>query len=275
MNSILPSESAQLLSIQGLNISYQTMLSSHSSFRDRFVEILGGRKNNKRVLEVLENFHFVVHKGDRVGVLGVNGSGKTSLCRAIAGMYMPKIGSIQTFGEVRAIFDTGAAIIPELTGRENAYLLARMLYPRLRELGDLVNESLEFSELGDYLDMPFKNYSKGMQARLCLSLISARPCDLLILDEVFDGADQFFQTKISARVSKMIEASGAVIFVAHSPEQIRRTCNRAIVISERRLAYEGDIEGALDFYQSLGGGGGASCGATVVEGFLDSVGPGF
>jgi len=248
MNSILPSE---LLNIEDLNITYQTTLTQHGSFRDRFVSFFSTKKSSYASLEVLENFSLKVSKGQRVGILGVNGSGKTSLCRAIAGMYIPKKGHIQTYGEVRAIFDTGAALIPELTGKENAFLLARLLYPNIDNLKDIVEESLSFTELGKFIHMPFKNYSKGMQARLCLSLISARPCDILVLDEVFDGADQFFQAKISERVMNMIEASGAVIFVAHSTEQIRKTCNRLVVISNKKMAFDGEVEAGLEFYQAL------------------------
>src|SRR5256885_10895379 len=101
----------------------------------------------------------------------------------------PNSGKIQVMGQARAVFDTHVGIHPELTGRENAWLLAEFLYPELEDKQSIVDEALEFSELGKFVDLPFRLYSNGMQTRLCLSVVTARPSDLLILDEVFDGAD--------------------------------------------------------------------------------------
>src|SRR5690606_40243843 len=173
-------------------------------------------------LHVLKGIDLKLNRGDRLGILGVNGSGKTTLCRCISGMYVPTKGTININGEVRSIFDTSVGIIPELTGRENAYLLSRFIFPHIskEERKRIVEEALDFTELGHFLDTPYRTYSKGMQARLSLSIISSKPTDLLILDEVFDGADEFFQAKISKRVLDMIHNSGSVIFVSHSPDQV-------------------------------------------------------
>jgi ABC-type polysaccharide/polyol phosphate transport system ATPase subunit len=188
-----------------------------------------------------------------VGLLGVNGTGKTSLCRCIAGIYAPTSGKIAMNGRLRAIFDTAVGIQPELTGMENARLLAELIYPESDyDRERLVQEATEFSELGKFLDVPYRLYSNGMQARLCLSLISSQPCDLLILDEVFDGADAFFREKIAARILKMISRSGAVLFVSHGADQIQRVCNRLIVIRDGSIAHDGDVEEGLALYARAG-----------------------
>jgi ABC-type polysaccharide/polyol phosphate transport system ATPase subunit len=115
----------------------------------------------------------------------------------------------------------------------------------------MVAEVLEFSGLGDFVYLPFKNYSSGMQARLCLSLLTCQPSQLLILDEVFESADQFFREKMSQRMLRLTEESDSVLFVSHSPDQIRRICNRVIVIEGGQIAYDGNVEGGLQFYEDL------------------------
>src|SRR5262249_15637671 len=153
----------------------------------------------------------------------------------------PTSGKVTVRGRTRAIFDTSVGIFPELTGRENARILVQFMYPdEYRQHDEIIEESLEFSELGKFVDMPFKMYSNGMQARLCLSLVSAVAPDLLILDEVFDGADKFFRAKISGRVVRLIEDSGAVIFVSHSMDQLAKVCTRVIYLRENKLFFDGD-----------------------------------
>ena len=108
----------------------------------------------------------------------------------------------------------------------------------------------EFSELGKYMDVPFKLYSKGMRARLFLSLISSRPSDLLILDEVFNGADHFFSEKITRRVKDLILKSGAVLFVSHSHELVNEVCNRVLVFDNRKIIFDGSPADGIEFYRA-------------------------
>ncbi len=202
----------------------------------------------KELLRILDGINFEIEKGDRVGIIGVNGTGKTTLCRCLVGMYRPQKGQIDINGTVRGIFDTSTGIMPELTGRENAYLLARLFYPTVKNLDSIVEEALSFSELGHFADIQFKQYSKGMQSRLALSIISSVPADLLILDEVFDGADVFFQVKIAERMKKLIQNSGAVVFVSHSPDQVKELCNRVIILERGKIQFDGPVDEGLEIY---------------------------
>lgn len=244
-----------ILTVENLNLVFNVDILKSWTARDLFIRFIkdpfdafGAEKDR---LQVAKNINLEIKAGERVGILGVNGAGKTSLCRCIAGMYRPTTGKVSVNGKVRAIFNTAVGIHPELTGRENAELFAQLLYYDEKDINGLINESLEFSELGRFLDIPFKLYSNGMQARLCLSLISARPADLLILDEVFDGADAFFKVKIAERVTNMIKNSGAVLFVSHAPDQIQQLCTRAIVLHHGQIAFDGPTEEAQKFYESL------------------------
>ena len=166
-------------------------------------------------------------------------------------MMQPQMGTIETTKEVRAVFDTGTGVIPELTGRENAYLLARLFYPAMKDLRPIVEEAIEFSELGHFIDVPFMNYSKGMQSRILLSLISSIPSEILILDEVFDAADIFFQNKFASRMKKFIASAGATIFVSHSIEQIRQVCNHVILLNKGKIHFSGGVEEAYQEYLKL------------------------
>lgn len=258
MNSTSTSK-GPILEIKDLNVTYNldTYIGQRNSLRDSFVSLVSSPlryiTRSKNVLHVLDNINIKINQGDRVGLIGVNGAGKTTLCRAISGMLNTKRGEISLQGKVRPIFNTSIGILPELTGRENAELLAKLLYPELSEddLQKLLSEALGFSELGDFIHVPYMNYSKGMQARLYLSLISARPCDLLILDEVFDGADEYFQKKMNKRILDIIHRSGAVLFVSHNPEQVRQSCNRVLVLHKNKIAYDGPVEKGLAFYRTF------------------------
>lgn len=242
-----------VLSVRDLHLVFRPDVYRSFTWRDAFTRLatdpLGTITNQSNRLHVLQGLSFDLKRGDRVALIGVNGTGKTSLCRCIAGIYHQTSGTIRTAGTTRAIFDTTVGIHPELTGRENAELLAEFMYARENFDRDaLLKEALEFSELGKFLDVPFKTYSNGMQARLCLSIISGLPAELLILDEVFEGADAFFREKVSARVLNLIQRSGAALFVSHSDEQVRKVCNRALVLEKGQIVFDGDVDGGLKYY---------------------------
>jgi ABC-type polysaccharide/polyol phosphate transport system ATPase subunit len=241
-----------LLKVSNISVHFELEHYQHQGLRDIFVQAISHPINyllqSPELLKVLDNVSFELTKGMRLGILGVNGSGKTTLCRCLAGMMIPQMGFIQTQCEVRAIFDTGTGILPELTGRENAHLLARLFFPDVRDLEPVVNEAIEFSELGHFIDVPFNQYSKGMQSRLMLSLISSRSTDILILDEVFDGADVFFQKKLAVRMKNFIQNSGATVFVSHSADQVREVCDQVLVLNQSKIGFLGNVEDGIEYY---------------------------
>lgn len=253
MNSI---ESSNLiLSVSNLKVFFELEHYTNKGVRDVFISSLTHPVKyffkTKELFYALNDVSFELEKGTRLGILGVNGSGKTTLCRCLAGMMNPQSGKINSSAEIRAIFDTGTGVMPELTGRENAYLLARLFFPKIQDLESIVNEAIAFSELGHFIDVPFKQYSKGMQSRLLLSLISSKTTDILILDEVFDGADMFFKSKLAKRMMNFIETSGATIFVSHSVDQIREVCNKLLVLNQGKVHFFGNIEEGIESYIKL------------------------
>ncbi len=250
------SNSNSILEIKDLYMSFDAELFKTTSLRDRFARALTLQGKRINTHQVLKGLNLTLEKGDKLGVLGVNGSGKTTLCRLISGVLAFDSGEISLSGECRSIFNTTIGVIPELTGRENAQLLVHFIFPTesIESQKSILEDALEFSELNEFLDIPFQNYSKGMQARLCLSVISAKECDLLILDEVFDGADLFFQEKIRTRISDVIERSGATILVSHTLDQIRSVCNKVMVLDNGNIKYIGDVEKGIKAYRFLDNG---------------------
>ncbi len=250
-------DSKVLLEANQIKIYFELEYYKHQGLRDLFITAVTHPIDyfftKSELHKVIDGVSFKITKGMRLGLLGTNGSGKTTLCRCLAGMMSPQHGQITTQSEIRAIFDTGTGVMPELTGRENAYLLSRLFFPDLKDLTPIVEEAIAFSELGQFIDIPFRQYSKGMQARLMLSLISSRPTDILILDEVLDGADYFFQQKLSVRMKKFIESAGATIFVSHQADQIREVCDQVMVLENGKIAFWGNVEEGIQFYQQQHG----------------------
>lgn len=269
MNSTSHSEpnrnlaAGEVLRVEGVSLAYRLRKFPSASLRERFVRTvrapldqwLAGAETH----EVLRNVSFTLRRGERVALLGANGTGKTSLCRCITGLLSPSLGRVALRDEVRAVFNSQVSVLPELTGRENARLLARLLYPRepAARLREIVDEALVFSGVGEFADVPFENYSQGMKSRVCLAVLSARPGGLLILDEVNENTDLFFQKKMRERLLATIATSSAVLMVSHSEEQLRAICTRGVVLHSRQIAYDGDLERAFKAYRFLNAGEGA------------------
>ncbi|MBY0412921.1 MAG: ATP-binding cassette domain-containing protein [Bdellovibrionales bacterium] len=249
------SDNKSILEIKNFSISYSVPYYRSNTFRDSFIKAFASPidfifKSDDRVL-LLDNISLTVNRGDRVGILGNNGSGKTSLCRYISGIHKSESESIKINGVVKGIFDTEVAILPELSGKENLELLTHFFYPELSnaERIRIAADTEAFCDLGKYIDVPFKLYSKGMKARIFLSLVSSQAVDLLILDEVFNGADYFFNEKITERIKNTIYKSGAVLFVSHSNELIEEVCNRVIVFKNKKIVFDGDPKEGVAFYK--------------------------
>ncbi len=244
-----------ILEVEKINLVYRIPLQRRTNFRDVFTSLVQDPMDtlfpNADYLHVAKDLSFTISEGERIGLLGVNGVGKTSLCRCIAGLFLPKSGKIKRYGPVRGVFNTALGIQPELTGRENAELLAHFIYPGTKDIDKIIDEAIEFSELGQFAEAPVKLYSNGMQTRLCLSVISARPTGLLILDEVFDGADMFFREKVSHRVLRLMKSSGGVLFVSHGMEQIKRVCTRVLVLHRGQIIFDGEPQEGIHFFENF------------------------
>ena len=190
----------------------------------------------------LRDISFHVRKGERVGILGLNGAGKSTLLKCIAGVLKPAEGSVEVTGNVVPLLELGAGFDKEYTGAENIYLYGTMLGFSKPFLKEKFNDIVEFSELGDFINVPVKNYSSGMKARLGFSIATVVDPEILILDEVLSVGDAKFKKKSAKKLKSMMKQGVTVLLVSHSTEQVLQICNRAIILEHGRLVASGKAE---------------------------------
>lgn len=197
----------------------------------------------------LKNISFTVENGDRVGILGMNGAGKSTLLKVIAGVLKATEGKITTHGKIAPLLELGAGFDPQYTGAENIYLYGAMLGYSKDFIRSKYNEIVEFSELGDFINSPVKNYSSGMKTRLGFSIATVVEPDILILDEVFAVGDAKFRKKSEGKIKSMFDRGITVLFVSHNIEQVKQICNKAIFLEKGTLIASGPVEEICDIYE--------------------------
>ena len=198
----------------------------------------------------LKDINFTLEKGERIGILGTNGAGKSTLLKVIAGVFKPTEGSVVHKGKIVPLLELGAGFDRQYTGAENIYLYGAMLGYSKEFLEARYDEIVEFSELGSFIDVPVKNYSSGMRARLGFSVATIVEPDILILDEVLSVGDAKFRKKCENRIQSMFDKGVTVIFVSHSTSQVLRMCNKGILLEQGRLIAQGDVEDVVSVYEA-------------------------
>lgn len=196
----------------------------------------------------LRNISFELEKGDRLGILGLNGAGKSTLLKVIAGVYKPTEGSVKKYGKIAPMLELGAGFDLQYTGAENIYLYGSLLGFSKEFLKSKYDEIVAFSELQQFIDVPLKNYSSGMRARLGFAIATIVEPEILILDEVLSVGDAKFRRKSEKRVMDMFDKGVTVLFVSHSLEQVMRLCNKAILLEQGQIISAGDIEEVAKVY---------------------------
>lgn len=196
----------------------------------------------------LRDISFEVKKGQRLGILGLNGAGKSTLLKIIAGVYKPSLGTVEKHGRVAPMLELGAGFDMQYTGAENIFLYGSVLGLKREFLESKFDEIVEFSELGRFIDVPLKNYSSGMRARLGFSIATVVNPDILILDEVLSVGDAKFRKKSEARMMEMFDRGVTVLFVSHSLEQVKRLCDKAMILQRGQMIAFGDTEQVAQYY---------------------------
>ena len=201
--------------------------------------------------KVLKGLNFQIKKGEFIGIVGRNGSGKSTLLKILAGIYYPEKGEITVNGTLVPFIELGVGFNPELTGRENVYMNGALLGFSNDEMDTMYNDIWEFAELRDFQDQKLKNYSSGMQVRLAFSIAIRARGDILLLDEVLAVGDAAFQQKCEDYFSSLKDKNQTVILVTHSMDNVRKFCDRAILIEDGKITKEGKPSSVADAYLKL------------------------
>ncbi len=210
-------------------------------------------KGNYKVIEFWadKDVTFTLEKGDMLGIIGTNGAGKSTLLKAISGIMVPTYGTVKANGSIAALLELASGFDPDLTVKENAYLRGAMLGYTRKFMDDRYEEIIEFAELTDFSDRPFKQLSSGMQSRLAFSIASRVDPDILILDEVLSVGDGAFAAKSAKKMREIISSGATTILVSHSLSQVRELCNKVLWLDHGRQIDFGDTQPICDRYQDL------------------------
>ena len=199
----------------------------------------------------LDHVSFKVRRGEVVGLVGTNGSGKSTMLKCIAGVLEPSMGSVSVRGNIAPLIELGAGFDPELTARENIYLNGALLGYTRQFIDDHLQDIIDFAELESFMDMPLKNYSSGMVARIAFAIATVTEPDVLIVDETLSVGDVFFQQKCEDRIRHFIESGDVtVLFVSHSMDQVARICQRAIWIEKGVQRMDGPVAEVCEAYRA-------------------------
>ena len=196
----------------------------------------------------LKDISFEVHKGEVLGILGLNGSGKSTLLKLIAGVFKPTKGKIAARGELSPLLELGAGFDPEFSAKENVFMNGAMFGHSPVYMAGLYDDIMNFAELWDFEDVPVKNFSSGMQARLGFAVATEVEPDILILDEVLGVGDYLFQKKCEKRIDSMLSKGTTVLVVSHSAETVKEICTRALLLRKGSLEADGSPDEIFQKY---------------------------
>ncbi len=221
------------ISIENLTVEFAIFGASARSLKNQLLsQATGGRvmagARDVITVRAIDHLNLEINDGDRVGLVGHNGSGKTTLLRVLAGIYKPNGGAITIEGQVGALLDPTAGMDPESSGIENIYLRGYMMGMSRREIASKLDEIADFTELGDFLELPMRTYSAGMFARLAFAVSTAARHDILLIDEGMSAGDAAFQKKAQQRIENLFDRTPIIILASHSEGLISEFCTRRV-----------------------------------------------
>ncbi len=203
--------------------------------------------------EVLKNINLTIKKGETVALIGVNGSGKSTLLKLMTKIIYPTEGKIITNGKLTSLLELGAGFHPDFTGRENIYFNASIFGLSAAEIDARVQDIIDFSELGEFIDAPVRTYSSGMYMRLAFSVAINVDAEILLIDEILAVGDQHFQDKCFAKLEELKNSDKTIVIVSHSLGAVKKLCNRGIWIYNGEVKEDGKIDKVIDDYLKVCG----------------------
>lgn len=242
------------IELRNVSVEFPIYNVSSRSFKKKFLRVATGGNvskdaNDHVVVRALNDINLTIDHGDRVGLVGHNGSGKSTLLRLLATIYEPTAGDLLMDGNISAMLDLMSGIEAEFTGYENIIMRCAILGLNSKQIREKTAQIVEFSGLGDYLDMPVRTYSSGMMVRLAFAISTSINPEILLIDEVFGAGDANFMDKARAKMVSLLNQSSIVVIATHSNELIKEFCNKAILMEGGKVKYFGSVDTAIEKYQ--------------------------
>ena len=239
-----------MIKIENVSMKFNLEIEKDFSMKQAFVNLFTKKKKRKKNEDfwALKDVSFNIGKGEVVGLIGSNGAGKSTLLKVVSGVMKPTKGKVKVKGVISPMIELGAGFDGNLTARENIYLNGAILGYSKEFLDDKFDEIVEFSELKDFLDVPVKNFSSGMTAKLAFSIATIVNPEILIVDEILSVGDIKFQEKSKRKMMEMIKGGTTVLYVSHSLESIKDLCTKVVWLEHGKVVKMGDTNKICDAY---------------------------
>lgn len=242
------------INLQSVSVEFPIYNVNARSLKKRFIRLGTGGKvledaNKHIVVNALDNLSLTIEHGDRVGLVGHNGAGKSTFLRLLANIYEPTRGQITVEGSISPMLDISQGIEAEFTGYENIFMRGTVLGLNRQQISEKITEIAALSELCDYLSMPLRTYSSGMQVRLAFAIAACIDPDILLIDEVFGAGDATFMKKAREKMVSLLNQSSIVVLASHSTELIEEFCNKALLLEAGRIKKFGPAAEVLAVYE--------------------------
>ena len=249
INEIIPDYDKNLvIELKNVDLTFEVSNEKVDTLKESFIRTIKRQKNSKLKIHVLNNVSFKIYRGEKIGIIGYNGAGKSTLLNVITGIYPPDNGIVKTTGKISPLLSLGAGFDYNYSGVKNIFLNGAVLGYDKEFLEEKIDEIIEFSELGDFINIPIKNYSSGMLAKLGFSIATAVEPDILIIDEILGVGDVNFQKKSRDKIKSLMDGGTTVLFVSHSVNQVRELCDKAIWIDSGKIREIGEVNKVCDHY---------------------------
>lgn len=242
-------ENTTVVSVKNVDMEFNLASEQLNSLKEYFLKLAKGELHFQKFL-ALQNINLEVKAGESLALIGVNGSGKSTLLKVIAGVMEPTRGTVQVRGSIAPMIELGAGFDMELTARENIFLNGAVLGHDENFMAEHFDSIIDFAELRDFVDVPVKNFSSGMVARLGFAIATEVPADLLIVDEVLAVGDFRFQEKCRERMQKMLSGGTTLLFVSHSADQVRELCKKALWLEHGKIKAYGPADEVCKEYEN-------------------------
>lgn len=241
--------SENVIEVENVSMDFYRRDEKVDNLKEFFVRLIKGKLEKKKE-RILENISFELKKGESIGLIGHNGAGKSTLLKIISDILQPTEGSVRTHGVIAPLLNLGAGFDYEASGKENVYLNGAILGYSKRELERKYQEIVEFSELQDYMNVPLKNYSSGMVARLGFAIAIDVEPQILLVDEILSVGDENFRRKCAAKIDELRKKGVSFVIVSHNMDQIRNLCQKALWIENSHVMGYGEVNDICKQYEA-------------------------